>query len=161
MAYVDIIDCIVCIDISSPTRKCIIHIHFSQTPQWNKCVRFVAVINGIRLHLISRLSHLGLHQILTELPQTIYLVLGEGIHRKISTTWPHDWEINMVQVIAWCRQVPSYYLNQCWQNPLSSYGTRPQIIKINSRLKNIVYKFIAVKMKVLNLNVLQWWQVDQ
>ena len=33
----------------------------------------------------------------------------------------------LVQVIAWCHQATSYYLNQCWLSSLSPYGVpRPQ-----------------------------------
>ena len=35
----------------------------------------------------------------------------------------------LVQVMAWCRQAASHYLNQCWPRPMSPYGiTRPQWI---------------------------------
>ena len=33
----------------------------------------------------------------------------------------------LVQVMAWCRQVTSHYLNQCWHRSMWPYGgTRPQ-----------------------------------
>ena len=33
----------------------------------------------------------------------------------------------LVQVMAWCRQATSHYLNQCWPGSISPYGvTRPQ-----------------------------------
>ena len=37
----------------------------------------------------------------------------------------------LVQVMAWCRQATSHYLNQCWPRSMSSYGvTRPQWVNI-------------------------------
>ena len=38
-----------------------------------------------------------------------------------------DDKSSLVQVMAWCRQAPSHYLNQCWPRYLPPYGvTRPQ-----------------------------------
>ena len=45
---------------------------------------------------------------------------------------PTDDKSTLVQVMAWCRQAPSHYLNQCWPRSLSSYGvTRPQWVKLD------------------------------
>ena len=36
----------------------------------------------------------------------------------------------LAQVMAWCRQATSHYLNQCWPRSLPPYGvTRPQRVK--------------------------------
>ena len=36
----------------------------------------------------------------------------------------------LFQVMAWCRQATSHYLNQCWPRSMSPYGvTRPQWVK--------------------------------
>ena len=41
-----------------------------------------------------------------------------------------DDQSTLVQVMAWCRQAPSHYLNQCWPRSLPPYGvTRPQWVK--------------------------------
>ena len=38
-----------------------------------------------------------------------------------------DNKSTLVQVMAWCRQVPSHCLNQCWPSSMMPYGiTRPQ-----------------------------------
>ena len=38
-----------------------------------------------------------------------------------------DDESTLVQVMAWCRQASSHYLNQCWPRPKPPYGvSRPQ-----------------------------------
>ena len=37
----------------------------------------------------------------------------------------------LVQVMAWCRQATSHYLNQCWTKSMSPYGiTRPQWVNV-------------------------------
>ena len=61
--------------------------------------------------------------------------------------------VNMVQVMAWCRQAPSHYLNQCWPRYLTSYGiTRPQWVKhskivhpINIQTIHDLLPFVAVR----------------
>ena len=46
---------------------------------------------------------------------------------------PHDLtddQSTLVQVMAWCRQATSHYLNQCWPKSPPPYGvTRPQWVK--------------------------------
>ena len=44
------------------------------------------------------------------------------------TSWDlSDDKSTLVQVMAWCRQATSHYLNQCWPWSLAPYGvTRPQ-----------------------------------
>ena len=38
-----------------------------------------------------------------------------------------DDKSTLVQVMAWCHQATTHYLNQCWTRSMSSYGiTRPQ-----------------------------------
>ena len=40
----------------------------------------------------------------------------------------------LVQVMAWCRQATSHYLNKCWPRPMTPYGvTRPEWVEINYR----------------------------
>ena len=56
---------------------------------------------------------------------------GWGISCEIALIWmPLDFtdgQSTLVQVMAWCRQATSHYLNQCWPRP---YGvTRPQWVK--------------------------------
>ena len=41
-----------------------------------------------------------------------------------------DDKLTLVQVMAWCRQATSHYLNQCWPRSPTPYGiTRPQWVK--------------------------------
>ena len=56
---------------------------------------------------------------------------GCGISCKIALRWMplvlSDYESTLVQVMAWCRQASSHYLNQCWPVFMSPNGvTRPQ-----------------------------------
>ena len=61
--------------------------------------------------------------------------------------------VNMVQVMAWCHQATSHYLNQCWPRYLTSYGiTRPQWVKhskivhpINIQTIHDLLPFVAVR----------------
>ena len=61
----------------------------------------------------------------------ILMIDGWGISCEIVLIWMSpdftDDQSTLVQVMAWCRQAPSHYLNQCWPRSLSPYGvTRPQ-----------------------------------
>ena len=54
----------------------------------------------------------------------------EMVRRWMSMDLTGD-ESTLVQVMAWCRQATSHYLNQCWLSYMTSYGvTRPQWVKI-------------------------------
>ena len=64
------------------------------------------------------------------------LVLQTGIFRTYDNVirWmPQDVtddKSTLVQVMAWCRQATSHYLNQCWPRFMLPYGiTRPQWVK--------------------------------
>ena len=53
---------------------------------------------------------------------------GWGLSCKIATG-PYWWRVN-IDSLAWCRQVISHYLSQCWPRFMSPYGvTRPQWLK--------------------------------
>ena len=42
-----------------------------------------------------------------------------------------DDKSTLVQVMAWCRQATSHYLNKCWPRSMSLYGiTRPQWVNV-------------------------------
>ena len=58
------------------------------------------------------------------------------ISNEITLRWTSldlsDDESRLVQVIVWCRQATSHYLNQCWPKFLPPYGvTRPQTKFLN------------------------------
>ena len=61
----------------------------------------------------------------------IFVIDEWFISCEIALTWkPQDLtddKSTLVQVMFWCPQAPSHYLNQCWPSSLSLYGnTRPQ-----------------------------------
>ena len=63
---------------------------------------------------------------------------GWGISCEIALIWMFldvtDDQSTLVQVMAWCRQATSHYLNQCWPRSLSPYGvTRPQWVNSMER----------------------------
>ena len=61
-----------------------------------------------------------------------------------------DDKSTLVQVMAWCRQAPSHYLNQCWPRSPMPYGvTRPQWVnwKYSSCLQ---LKFAVCEIHILN-----------
>ena len=61
----------------------------------------------------------------------ILAIAGWGISCEIALIWmsldfTND-QSTLVQVMAWCRQATSHYLNPCWPRSLPPYGvTRPQ-----------------------------------
>ena len=67
---------------------------------------------------------------------------GCDIWSEIVLKWTslglRDDKSTLVQVMAWCHQVTSHYLNQCWPRSLPPYGvTRPQWV--NSSLRSAAY----------------------
>ena len=67
----------------------------------------------------------------------ILLNCGWGISYEIALTWMPlnftDHMSTLVQVMAWCHQAPSHYLNQCWPRSPTPYSvTRPQWVKHSS-----------------------------
>ena len=66
--------------------------------------------------------------------QIISVTDGWGISCELSLRWISldltDDKSTLVQVMAWCRQATSHYLNQWWPRSLSPYGvTRPQWVE--------------------------------
>ena len=61
----------------------------------------------------------------------ILIVDGGGIFHEIALRWlPLNFndKSTLVQLMAWCHQATSHYLNQCWPRSLPPYGlTRPQL----------------------------------
>ena len=56
-------------------------------------------------------------------------IFCEMIPRRMCLDLTYD-KSTLVQVMAWCRQATSHYLNQCWPRSLPPYGvTRPQCVK--------------------------------
>ena len=71
----------------------------------------------------------------------ISVIDGRDITCEIVLRWISldlsDVKSILVQVMAWCRQATSHYLNQCWPRSLSPYDiTRPQ--RFNGLVKTVV-----------------------
>ena len=53
---------------------------------------------------------------------------------------PADDKSTLVQVIAWCRQATSHYLNQCWLKPITwtnvDYGPLPELMLTKAHCLN-------------------------
>ena len=67
--------------------------------------------------------------------QIISVINGWGISCELALTWTSldltDDKSTLVQVMAWCRQATSHYLNQWWTRSRSPYGlTRPQWVNV-------------------------------
>ena len=64
----------------------------------------------------------------------ILMIDGWGISCETALIWMSldftDYQSTLVQVMAWCHQATSHYLNQCWPTSLSPHGiTRPQWVR--------------------------------
>ena len=64
---------------------------------------------------------------LTGICRTSYANTLRGMPQDLT-----DGKSTLVQVMAWCRQAASHYLNQCWPRSLLPYGvTRPQWVNVS------------------------------
>ena len=60
----------------------------------------------------------------------------------------------LVQLMVWCRQATSHYLNQCWPRSMSPYGvTRPQWVMYHNN-RNAAY----IKMFSFEKPISAWWK---
>ena len=78
----------------------------------------------------------------------ILMIGGLGIFCKIALRWMStdliDDKSTLVQVMAWCHQATSHYLNLCWPRSVSPYGvTRPQWVKSYSL--DLCYVIVLIK----------------
>ena len=66
------------------------------------------------------------------------------------TIWQHRSGSTLAQVMAWCRQAPSYYLNQCWlivrsvlrQSPESNFTRSVMNLIVNICLPMTLLKYL-------------------
>ena len=62
-----------------------------------------------------------------------------------------DDQSTLVQVMAWCRQATSHYLNQCWPRSLPPYGvTRPPWV--DEWIAHIQWKHFTSPLKISGLH---------
>ena len=78
---------------------------------------------------------------------------GWGISFEIVLIWMSldftDDQSTLVQVMAWCRQAISHYLNQCWPRSPTPYGvTRPQWVKLKGELLTLTLEYKDPCLKV-------------
>ena len=84
----------------------------------------------------------------------IYWLVSSDAHRWMPQNLTDD-KSALVEVMAWCRQATSHYLNQCWPRSLPPYGvTRPQWVNEGAQVcTSLEHSY------VLNHDAwLRWWQ---
>ena len=73
------------------------------------------------------------HRPLGDLFKNLLIGIFQSFYYNVLWWMPQDLtddKSTLVQVMAWCRQVTSHYLNQCWPRSPTPYGvTRPQWVK--------------------------------
>ena len=88
---------------------------------------------------------------------------SRGISYEIALRWMplnlSDEKSTLVQVMAWCRQATSHYLNQCWPRSPTPYGViRPQWVNIIHNhclhLHNSSHQHPVMNMTTLHGNLL-------
>ena len=70
------------------------------------------------------------------------MIDGWNISSEIGCRWMPlhltDDKSTLIQIMDWCRQTTSHYLNQCWPSFMSLYGvTRPNVVAIGAHHKNM------------------------
>ena len=69
-----------------------------------------------------------------------------------------DDKSTLVQVLAWCRQATSYYLNQCWLSSVSPYGVTRDQWANNATWQQ---KFWSSLMQMIDGKLPDWQQVKK
>ena len=92
----------------------------------------------------------------------VLMVNGWGISCETALIWvsldqTYD-KSTLGQVMAWCRQVTSHYLSQCWPRSLSPYGvTRPQWVNTWHKWPYMTIKLCLISENIIYyLNPIQW-----
>ena len=108
--------------------------------QWVAQTYMIRVPGYLSQQWHAPLTHWPLGEISIKSQKIIFKLIlvtdGCDISSKIALRWKSldlsDDKSTLVQVMAWCRQATSHYLNQCWPRSLPPYGvTRPQWVKSN------------------------------
>ena len=78
---------------------------------------------------------------------------GCDISSEIALRWTSldlsDNKSTLVQVMAWCHQATSHYLNQCWPRSLPPYG----VTKVITAFENYTFKIKATSPKDTELTL--------
>ena len=113
--------------------------------QWSAAMLLILCSWNIMASASDRLTHWPLGDFDKKFRQIIFKLIlvieGWSISCEIAIRWMPldltDDESTLVQVMAWCRQATSHYLNQCWPNSMPPYGvTRPQWVNTLSLRQN-------------------------
>ena len=122
------------------------------------CLYWGRFSTKITIPCVSALTHwpLGdLNKILEKIIFKLILVTdGCDISSEIALRWTSlelsDDESTLVQVMAWCHQATSHYLNQCWPISLPPYGvTGPQWVnslasgRYGNKFKSVIFKLVT------------------
>ena len=117
-------------------RPCVIHKRIGE--KWHPCRQILFREYLAHLKLLTSLTHWPLWYLSKIFLSIIFILIfyidGWCVSCEIALTWISldltDEKSTLVQVMAWCREAASHYLNQCWPRSLSLYGvTRPQWAK--------------------------------
>ena len=105
------------------------------------------------------LTHWPLGDFLEKIIFTLILVTGGcDISSEIALRWTsrdlNDDKSTLVQVMAWCHQATSHYLNQCWPRSLPPCDvTRPQWVKIYHYVGQSTW---SMSLYFLSLNIYRY-----
>ena len=112
----------------------------SLAPHW----RYASNFKSITFKLITQNSSLG-----TCCESLVWI--PENLTYEKST---------LAQVMAWCHQVTSRYLSQCWPRSVSTYGvTRPNCVKLilqQNSFPHFTISLLHMNTKWALKNIIQW-----
>ena len=85
--------------------------------------------------------------------QIISVIDGWGISCELALRWMSidltEYKSTFVQVMAWCRQATSHYLNQWWPRSLSPYGfTRSQWVKHKQTIRTLCNQITSLPFDI-------------
>ena len=107
----------------------VIAVHYTMSCRIRTCFDWIPLLNNWSLGDV--VIHLKLQSPNTCYELNSWALLVTLLSGKSYKT--HYIKSTLVQVMVWCRQTISHYLNQCWPRFMSPYGvTRPQWAKGNA-----------------------------
>ena len=83
--------------------------------------------------------------------------ISSEIAFRLTSLDPSDDKSTLNQVMAWCRQATSHYLNQCWPRSLPPYGViRPQCVN----WAQVIWIYIQPTCPVYLISHSSWPVID-
>ena len=119
--------------------------------------------------IVSHINSLAPGRFEWNFRSVISVIDGWGIVCEIALRWMSldltDDNATLVQVMAWCRQATSHYLNQCWPRYLTPYGvTMPQWVnslapgRWGNDFRNVSFKlFSQFGVLCTSCEIGLWW----